>query len=595
MIDIRSLADQVVSAGLLSDLVVIEPDQLREPWAHLHRITQGFEGLTVHAGLDFMVRVGLTANFPYQLPVVFSLEPTHCGRIPHVFAHGHVCYREPEGLLLDPDDPIGVVRFALHEALQILARGQSGSNQSEFVEELTLYWPGSLSAINLFEPSADLAKIGSFAILDQLRSVTRTPEEGVEALCSRLPELRNAPLGPFVRPELKRRAAETWEDGIFVPLEDPPSVSALLREGNWTLQRVKAFIRAGLSKKRRGRLDRMTRRAPQGSCFAVLSVPRDRGEPNLVGVRFAGVRGGHPLGRAPSEAIVTPFKLHRFDQRYLKTRSGARDLGGARVLLVGCGAIGGNVAMELARSGVGAITLVDPDVLTLENAFRHVLGMPTSFLPAGKAALLASAISQQYPCVQTRAEQTSIEEALRRGLVDPADFSLIIMATGDHNVDRMINDRLFDREPRGAILYTWLEPLGIGGHALLLSRERAPGCLECLFTPHPADGAPTLWNRAALAAPGQVFTRELAGCGSAFTPYSSLDAMRTAELAVRLAIRALAREQVGPLLRSWKGSPDEFHREGYQTSERFESSSDELERGIPDFNAANCRVCGATG
>ena len=592
MIDVHGLADQVVSAGLLSDVLVIEAGQLRERWAGAHRVVAGIEGLTTHEGQDFMIRVGLTRNFPYELPVVFSLDSTHCGRIPHVFADGYVCYREIEGLLLDPYDPVGIIRFALLEALQILVDGLSRRNIREFVEELTLYWPGAQAAVNLFEPGEDFAKIGSFQIAEGLRGIARNQEERVEALLSRVPMFREQMLGPLMRLCAGALVGESWESGIYIPLDVPVSFPASFRDGGWTLEQVARFVRRGLSKKRQGRLDRMTRRAPQASCFTILGVPRDRGEPNLVGIRFTEVRGGHPLGRSPSQANVTPFRLHRFDQRYLKARSGARNLGGVRVLLVGCGAVGGHVGMEMARCGVGHIDLVDPDVLSAENAFRHVLGTPSSLLPMGKATLLASTISQKYPSVSTSAKQSRVEDVLAEGLLELADYSLIIMATGDHNVDRMVNAQLFSRDRRCAILYTWLEPLGIGGHALLDSSEKKPGCFECLFTSHPADASPQLCNRAAFTAAGQVFTRELAGCGNAFTPYSSLDAMRTAELAVRVAVSALTRELEGPLLRSWKGTADGFRREGYQTSERFESTSDELGSGRADFCAEQCRICG---
>jgi tRNA threonylcarbamoyladenosine dehydratase len=57
-----------------------------------------------------------------------------------------------------------------------------------------------------------------------------------------------------------------------------------------------------------------------------------------------------------------------------------RALRAARVLVVGCGGIGGTVATLLARSGVGAFTLIDPDRYEPSNmnrqiaCFAHTLG-----------------------------------------------------------------------------------------------------------------------------------------------------------------------------------------------------------------------------
>src|SRR5438309_8359923 len=48
-------------------------------------------------------------------------------------------------------------------------------------------------------------------------------------------------------------------------------------------------------------------------------------------------------------------------------------LSGKRIAFAGCGSVGGTVADIAVRTGVGAITLIDPDTLSAENIGRHVL------------------------------------------------------------------------------------------------------------------------------------------------------------------------------------------------------------------------------
>jgi len=72
----------------------------------------------------------------------------------------------------------------------------------------------------------------------------------------------------------------------------------------------------------------------------------------------------------------------RFDRQVrfapLGERGQAR-IEGASVLIVGCGALGGSLAMAMVRSGVGRVVLVDRDVVELSNLPRQVLfGSTTS-------------------------------------------------------------------------------------------------------------------------------------------------------------------------------------------------------------------------
>ncbi len=137
----------------------------------------------------------------------------------------------------------------------------------------------------------------------------------------------------------------------------------------------------------------------------------------------------------------------------------------------------------------------------------------------------------------------------------------------------------------------WLEPLGIGGHALLTHNSAGGGCFECLYT-SPGDQE-VLENRAAFAAPGQSFGRALSGCGSLHTPYGSVDAVQTAALATRLALAALLGTETGNPLCSWKGAADAFTAAGFRLAPRYEASEAELASHRYTYQSTGCRVCGS--
>ncbi|RME73532.1 MAG: thiazole biosynthesis adenylyltransferase ThiF, partial [Chloroflexi bacterium] len=53
--------------------------------------------------------------------------------------------------------------------------------------------------------------------------------------------------------------------------------------------------------------------------------------------------------------------------------AGQEKLAAARVVVIGCGADGTNIANHLARAGVGHLTIVDRDFVELNNLQRQLL------------------------------------------------------------------------------------------------------------------------------------------------------------------------------------------------------------------------------
>ncbi len=82
-------------------------------------------------------------------------------------------------------------------------------------------------------------------------------------------------------------------------------------------------------------------------------------------------------------------------------QEGLRRLASARVAVFGVGGVGGHLAEALARAGVGAIDLVDRDVVSLSNINRQAVALHSTVgLP--KVEVMAARIADISPLCQVR-------------------------------------------------------------------------------------------------------------------------------------------------------------------------------------------------
>ena len=539
--------------------------------------TKGLEGMVDVEGHKVTLRVVLDGSFPLTLPH-FVLRPWDAlGFIPHVDPRGVVCFADPEGLVLDRHRPVEIVRDAFHRAVAVLRDGVTGTNQRDFANEFEVYWrhlPGCVTALSVLDPSDRVGPVVVAFAGDGLIGIARD-EQDLFSLFG----------GQRVDATIRTRKA------LYVPLVagaiiTPPRPDCSF----WNAADVRRALLPTVSAANMARLRKLTKGQPPSRVCVVFKLPRPLGGESLFGICYDQTGARHPLLEGGSAGALTPVAVQRLDRSYLIQRGGGQTtLARKRVFLAGCGALGGHLAFELVRAGILDLTLVDCDHLVPDNSFRHVLGRAYWGMP--KARAVKSALEMQLPYTHVTAIVDTLNAALTRGTVNLSEYDLVILALGNPTVELDINERLHALRRHTLGMMTWLEPLGIGGHALLTGNQRGRGCFECLYTLPQDDDGP-LYNRAAFAAPGQFFGRALSGCGSLHTPYGSVDALRTAALAARLAIDALlGRETYNPLL-SWKGDATAYEAEGYRLSNRYSWTETELFRQRYSYSSAYCRVCG---
>ena len=112
-------------------------------------------------------------------------------------------------------------------------------------------------------------------------------------------------------------------------------------------------------------------------------------------------------GKKLSPSVIKAFGISEdiFDRLSLQ-----RALRERKALLIGCGAIGSFVALELARAGLAHLTLIDMDSVEPGNYVRWPFGRPLwGYL---KAPALAAVINQNYPWTRAAGSSATVGAAV---------------------------------------------------------------------------------------------------------------------------------------------------------------------------------------
>jgi adenylyltransferase/sulfurtransferase len=167
-------------------------------------------------------------------------------------------------------------------------------------------------------------------------------------------------------------------------------------------------------------------------------------------------------------------------------RAGQLRLEDARVLVVGCGALGGALAQSLTRSGVGQLVIVDRDLVEESNLPRQVL-----FDARHAAERVEKAVAARETLARIGGP-TKIEALVEHVDADNVErlvegVTLLVDGTDNLETRYLLNDVCVERK----LPWVYGGVVGAGGLVMPILPGAGP-CLACLFPePPPAGVLPT--------------------------------------------------------------------------------------------------------
>ena len=473
-----------------------------------------------------------------SLPSVWLRPPRPL--LAHVGYGGAVCVNDGQGMSLDPERRPELVAFTALAAFDLLEKSavDAATGLVEFYNEFEGNWLG-LPDSRKSRAAVDVDG------KDRLVSVYvnakgKTPKWYFTERDTPAPrEFRIKDLAP-------RRA-------LYVHLDSP--IEPPVHPARLDVKFVEA-VYARLTPAQLALWDKLVGPSKNGAKLLglLVSVPRAAGGLSLVGMSFTAHRGNiDPKGE------VWPLTVRRHTAKYMRERGGASlDLYGKHVVIFGCGAIGAEVADALAAAGVGRLTLVDHDDFTEDNVFRHVL--EPLWIDFPKVTGLQFEFERKYPGLEVVAVPTAAQTWLKTNNLSDVDG--VVLAFGLPTLERSFARALRKTSKQIPVAFTWLEPLDLGGHSVLIWSQ-GEGCLDCLYRDE--EGQQVLYPRTSFMEPNQHVSRNLTGCSSVFVPFGALQARRTALMAAEHMLAALT-GVVGPSYRFWVGEGSAAGAQGLRTT-----------------------------
>lgn len=439
---------------------------------------------------------------------------------PHINSSGSLCYLSKSSISLNIFDPVGQMHACIKRAEFVLEQILRGEVVDDLAEEFFAYWGASffhcffdiandeVKALKCLIGCFGKARGGFFFVTDNVtRTALKTKTFCDDATTTTIPVFR-------VRTRIAPRPSmDKW------PVVN---VGDLLRWQSSLDPRASKNIEARIAQlaERGERIGLIIVDAPKYKyCFAIfIQKNLDETYPTVKQLRKKTV-----LYRSS----VLPLRGWRIDESYITQRNipNMKTLAGKKIVLVGCGTIGGYLADMLVKAGAGAgggqLLLVDNDSLHASNLGRHRLGFP--HLLQNKATALTGELITGAPDAVIKALPVDVRTA-NLGAVD-----LLIDATGEEAIGSMLISKYGRKTSQLSI---WIEGPGVVVRGLLRS-SKDQACTHCL-TQHNQNGN----YRATIEEIPRLYEGQ--GCEQEYVPFPATVSVYAACLGCEMALAWVA-------------------------------------------------------
>ncbi|MDC9613059.1 ThiF family adenylyltransferase [Xenorhabdus khoisanae] len=526
-----------------------------------------------------------------QLPHFFLKDPASFGVLAHVLKTqnfeemGSICVNHLDSVSINFERPELAFEESIRRHVKLLRSliVDSEFNQSELLREFSINW--YLSTKNLMNKSPKTlyctSLVTNFTKLDIYKPISSDSVMSIFASFIAQPYERNdQKIARFFK--IDSRLQQKDAIGYIIPLQsiDPvvPSTADELKV--WLLEALQS-----LSPETKSRADKELFPIRAKEFWLVLNMTIPSGK-SWIGLKISlDKKRTFPLTFEKMKPWkIEPIFVEIFNKEHMLPRSGANlSFDNKKVLLIGCGSVGSEIAHKLGSAGIGSIDIADPDQFSTSNLYRHTLEGYKVGWP--KALAVAFQLQAKFPWLKTNGYRDSLLDYRKKSVLSAYD--LVIIAIGAPTHERLFHDYLVKSRVKVPVIYSWLEGYGIGGHAVLDIPHKL-GCLRCAYVEQ-NTGVRGLASNLNFIEPDQNVVKNYAGCGEMYIPYGANNSTQTALIAADLAIGYLEGKLTESKKVSWKGDNSDAEHEGLKLTRRYKTFSSSLKK-LP-LRHPLCDIC----
>lgn len=530
--------------------------------AHGYRSEVSGQQLHVHFAVcnaEIQVRCEIPDAFPYVFPKVVLVDESIrlCSTIPHRFTDHSLCLFDNEMAKPDFRYPNQILLATIQQAEKVIREGIQGSNKKDFDEEFLEYWnTNSTDTVYSFiNEQVGIHEI-SVAEVDKHFYVADKDEE----LRQRLQVIH-------------QNDEKVFYKGLFVAVREVFPKQATMNNIFKELYKV-------LSESEKTQfLKLIIPILEEDVLLIVLSIhPYAGADACLIALNLKiSFQNLEPSLRSVSSLDETSCinyqktstaKIRVLDcsQKRLFSRGSYHcEKKLESVSVIGCGSLGGTLAVQIASLGANSFVLVDNDVLAIENIARHVCGF--FYLGYSKTIGLSLLLRLHNPNISCFINETNAFALDAESFARINTTGILFVAASNLPLEAFLLEKRKKREITVPIVLCWVEPFCYAAHML--------------YVGDPKSGIDVFVDEVSMKYKLSVidnsedFIIHEAGCQSGYVQYSGLDVQQYLSRCLRELMQVIKIEgESNNYHLVWIGDiADAKHNEKIKINDRYQDAT----------------------